>query len=61
MLSGLEGSVVVTLGANQAAVRKWRCSELLLVGLCVVFGFFPGNRKMRKSSLAKGISPETRR
>lgn len=32
--------MVVTLGANQAAARLWRCSELLLVGVCVGFGFF---------------------
>lgn len=58
MLSGLEGSVVVTLGANQAAARKWRCSGWCL---CCFWAFFPGNRKMSKGSLAKGISPETRR
>lgn len=57
MLSGLEGSVVVTLGANQAAARIWRCYELLLVGVCVVFGFFSWEQENEQRQPSKGHFP----
>lgn len=57
MLPGLEGSVVVTLGAGQAAARIWRCSELLSVGLCVVLFFFSWEQENEERQPSKGHFP----
>lgn len=48
ILSGLEGAAVVTLGANQAAARKWRCSDWLFV-FVVFFSWEQENEERQPS------------